>query len=1819
MGTNKNSRQSKRSESRRNLKEKERVQRRAKTRDQKHMLVGDEIADREIEEVEERPDMLPSVVYEDNRDDKPLRIREVQVGGVPSNKFAHTRDTGRVHVKWEVFRKPSSMQWDQFKGVAARAVVNSKDKEAVKRVERRGVKEELLLELQELLVEALKLTIKATIYMGSKGQGARAREMKRLRKTLAVGQCYVIPDGGTTPYVLLPYKYVIIPSTADELRLRSRSLFASEAQDAIRNYDASMPEIVSTMPATPYVQQGAGMSVPSANSSSIPVEDAMEFSKTFGAETLGVGRDWLQDHWKQVIAFSSELFAFSLVDPDSRMAYLGARATSAWCTGLLAVPGAMDIAIALVSVPAVHDFIRRAAIPNLDAVPMTQQSFVSDLYGAASDMDPQSVVGGLLAVIAAVYTLHASREQSVPAIDLWRVSSNLVGKAPLATDRTTAVTTLLRYIPVLVAGITAAATARTWLPLFGKGNIDVRYANVVAAAELDHHKTYPNKFYNSSADLLADLNYLLVDMEAELSKEPRLAVPYQRLKVIESGMLHDRAGEWREAPFVFCIHGQSGIGKSSILEVLLSSLYHDRAGVPYTPQQKFVHQSSDKFCSGLNNGHRIIVLDDVANQRIVPGLPTVDPTGMLLDVNNNVLKRANMADLRDKNNVFPSPWIMGLTANTRFLGADTFSIEPVSRLRRAGLFIEPTVREQYRRANSFELDPARVKGHDPVANLFSFKISYARKALDGNDPYRFYEIPFGEDKTLVDLMEFMCGKQREHMAHQARLSAAQTTKDYLKYSFAELRERQVRADSLRGDAPVWASDEHSPAADRGDEEKSDTLISEASSESDGDTAPSGTEASDTDDDAEPGACVFVAQSFPPVTQCVRSFVALFPERVAQSTPWAAHWIFDPMQSTTVAIVAGVLAIHYHWIFVALFCAFVMVATFIRSRLRRKVNVSICKVGSVAAASAFVVWLMLRPRRPAVLKQQGLTDFEQMQRAVPEANVNHMSEEEAARTRTFPQLEAIVRTSERVACLTSDSLSQVLGLTAVCSRLYVTNKHSVLPILCGSGDVFTLTMTNVRGATQRFDVTRSNFYLCPKHNEACFITVRGPTEKDLRGSLMPTATMRALFSGQSLPIANASLPILRFNPASPSDKPTAACVRHTGPISAIPVSVQDTIYHMIAATPCAETKAGDCGNAFVAEVGTNPPRTMVIGIMGGYAELRGTTKSIIVPVTRESAQTAMDYFFNARGVHQSAAEFPGMLPGQRLAIGKKHPVLKVPDGTNVMGVIVDAAGANTSSLNTFRSSLLRAPMYDSPFADELLGLKQHTFPKDTTNIDVYQRVLDKLGPALAAPNAAAFDAAMRDVRAYNLALLHNSLPARPATLFEACNLTTVLAALPMNTAGGPGARGAKRDMFELACHSACNVDGCPLYHPTADEYVQPGRDNYYPKAALLAYVSKLLTAAKSGKSIDAIFKAAPKDEPVKAIGGKVRLFYVAQTALNLLVRMYYSPIFALRRDCARSETAVGVNILGPRWEEDCLRLEKMAPRERLCGDYESYDLTLSKPLLKAAYGLGMECAIFASWDPEHLRVMDAIRDAVSRPILIMLGSVMQLDGHGMSGLAVTSDTNSIANETVVRTAFYEQNPQLQAYAGTVDLNGDTPFTQNVALSTYGDDLKGAAREVEGVVRLNNYHIRDTARTFGMTFGPASKDESELPRYYDVDTVTFLKCATVHSPELGRRIGAIALASIRKCVAFERTTAYEARVSTCQSALRLYWPHASADGQRGREAYAALRTEFARVLTVIDAERASVFPIGSLPSYDEVLDSLRAGDDAVSSDEVYALRW
>jgi len=325
------------------------------------------------------------------------------------------------------------------------------------------------------------------------------------------------------------------------------------------------------------------------------------------------------------------------------------------------------------------------------------------------------------------------------------------------------------------------------------------------------------------------------------------------------------------------------------------------------------------------------------------------------------------------------------------------------------------------------------------------------------------------------------------------------------------------------------------------------------------------------------------------------------------------------------------------------------------------------------------------------------------------------------------------------------------------------------------------------------------------------------------------------------------------------------------------------------------------------------------------------------------------------------------------------------------------------------------------------------------------------------------------------------------------------------------------------------------------------------------VETMKESIRRGERCNAIFKACLKDEATKLDSDKVRVFQSAPMALQLLIRAYFLPLArVLSMYPLISECAVGINAVGPEWQQMSDHICKYGSERILAGDYSKYDLRMSPQLVLAAFRILIDIAKFSSnYTDDDLLIMQGIATEVAYPLVAYNGDLIGLYGGNPSGHNMTVYINSIVNSLLFRSGF-------AAIYGT-----SYRFSDCVALMTYGDDAKSSVKE--GFEEFNHISYAEFLAEHDMVFTMPDKTSVPVPFMNDNDA-DFLKRKNVLHEDLQCRVGVLDEESIFKmlhtCVKSKQITPEEQAGNIIDSAMHELFFH-------GREKYTLRQSQLKQI--------------------------------------------
>lgn len=165
------------------------------------------------------------------------------------------------------------------------------------------------------------------------------------------------------------------------------------------------------------------------------------------------------------------------------------------------------------------------------------------------------------------------------------------------------------------------------------------------------------------------------------------------------------AGGLRVAPFAYLLAGSTGLGKSSVNEILMRYILSSN-GFNHQDPYIVTLNSQDQYFSTYRSYINGVIFDDFAN--VHHSFAKESPCDTLLKFVNNIPFYLNMAELELKGSVVAEPKVVGVTTNVSDIDSSTYSNQPSSIMRRLKVHIYARVKPEFQKEGTIEIDSSKV-------------------------------------------------------------------------------------------------------------------------------------------------------------------------------------------------------------------------------------------------------------------------------------------------------------------------------------------------------------------------------------------------------------------------------------------------------------------------------------------------------------------------------------------------------------------------------------------------------------------------------------------------------------------------------------------------------------------------------------------------------------------------------------------------------------------------------------------------------------------------------------------------------------------------------------------------------------------------------------------------------------------------------------------------------------------------------------------------------------------------------------------------------
>lgn len=1250
--------------------------------------------------------------------------------------------------------------------------------------------------------------------------------------------------------------------------------------------------------------------------------------------------------------------------------------------------------------------------------------------------------------------------------------------------------------------------------------------------------------------------------------EKRLTVLRQNRAAYEAKRID---GSMRYAPFSVYVYGESGVGKSTVASVLMADCLRASGANP-DPKHTAIIKESDKYDSALKGDTEGIFLDDMGNTKT--DFLEKSPTERLIDINNNMITYANKADLHEKGKIEIRPKVLLITSNAPLCQhARAGSIHPFSIVRRADVHVRVTVKKEFA-TDDGRLDSKKVMKHfrstslvNDIWDLYVY-VPYEK----GTDNLRPFDGTLGNKPVSINTLLKYCTKECKTHFEVQRMIVAKG--ESLVSSRHYCNECNLAKDLC---SCVF-------------ENQASSLLS----------------------------FEFYERQFNSISNWQSFFTGLLPNSF-YSNRWVQYFYMWYHLDEFSKYEKSVRLTTFLMLIVNLIAYCLMIISGIFDfEYEKQVDVNVnMEVGFVRTFNSYLLGMgrMVIPNEDVIGPiKLWLLFFIFSAHALFYVTLlgkwqQHMCARLAARRDITQELFASLRKSKAV---------QFISFCLVGKIIYniVTSYRSVRMLTQSAlapSDVSEISKRDAevnpwanpvveelhvddRCATMTHEqivdrISKNLFHGRFVENDfiqTCDVLALGGTlylmplhlfenRKDMKALITKRdpELLNSTFKGyvsvsHMVPIPGKDLAIVNI----PSGG-VHADITHLFPDAVSVIGTGELLYRngdgtlrqdLMRIVPTKDSEAGGPGFQYKAPYDTFTGMCMAT-IVGKFRKsciagfhlrgITGTPSGKALTVCQEEILAAIAKAHTVwKGAFPSHVngDFPLSRYDKQVIVSRdihrNSPINFLPKGSNV-----EYLGQNAQRVSHTKSNVVATPI--SSNVEKVTGVPNNHGPPSFHRWKMWQASLEYSANPGAGVEPSLIDKAVED---YTQGIVE---------VFEKPEFIEMVRdeLKPLDEmetlCGRDGAR-----FIDAMCKSTSK--GFPLSGPKSDMITLLDPDDYPTHACpakcdelILQECEKMCSELLAGKRCYSIFKACVKDEPTKVGKDKVRVFQAADWATQLMVRKYYLPIARLLSLFPlTSECAVGVNAQGPEWDQLARHMKKFGDDRILAGDYSKYDLRMPAGMIIAAFkclvDIAQKCGQYSDDD---ITIMKGIATEIAFSCVAYNGDIIIHRGSNPSGQNMTVYINCIVNSLLLRSAYYHMYP--------AHLGNPEPFRVNVAIMTYGDDVKGSVRK--GHDWFNHISYAEFLDKRDMKFTMPDK-ESEPTPYMQDEEADFLKRHNLYNAETGLIHGVLDEASIFKSlhtvIRSKAVSLDDQSAMNIDGALREWW-------QYGREMYEKRRMQMTEV--------------------------------------------
>lgn len=288
----------------------------------------------------------------------------------------------------------------------------------------------------------------------------------------------------------------------------------------------------------------------------------------------------------------------------------------------------------------------------------------------------------------------------------------------------------------------------------------------------------PALMETSEAEFLHDLD-VAIEHGSSIYKFASRLSDYDRRQVneklndllmIKSEILCLRfANESRQVPFSVLVYGESGIGKSTVKDMLYY-LFCKAMKLPSEDEYKYVRNPVSDFWDGFRSSMHSLILDDVAFMS-----PNYAPNGdqsclEFIQVINAVPFTPNQAALEHKGRTPFRCKLVIATTNTRNLNAHHYFSHPSAVQRRFPFIITPHPKEEYTTDGQLDSTKVPTPKAGSYPDLWDFSVSRVTTSPIGGPKPEAGIVSVLKKVDQREFFEWYVGAIKEHFVNQTKMT-----------------------------------------------------------------------------------------------------------------------------------------------------------------------------------------------------------------------------------------------------------------------------------------------------------------------------------------------------------------------------------------------------------------------------------------------------------------------------------------------------------------------------------------------------------------------------------------------------------------------------------------------------------------------------------------------------------------------------------------------------------------------------------------------------------------------------------------------------------------------------------------------------------------------------------------------------------------------------------------------------------------------------------------------------------------------------------------